>query len=235
MYSLLSRTISPTNNQYSTSDHVKEYIVTPVHCDSVYAMDRWRHTLKNGTNVEVEMTTFYRTCEFSVRLDTSQYNAMRTCEKIVLNEYDFTFHSTSEERGWLVNIARIHTYNKTQIDEINMLIYGSLQGREVDSKNEPVCYNCNTALPLDSPAHKNSMVLHGRDRVVCHECSKDYSIDIESGEYVSNLRSWHDDVFTNSESETTQLSVRDFTSRGWKLLDTVYGFDCPCELKNVYE
>lgn len=111
------------------------YSIEPKYKKCTYEKEEWRNKLKNGKNVVIHITTFYRYGYFSANLSIDEADEIKNKEdeEIVLNNYDdFEMHELNDGCSLEIVIENEYKYNEDEIKEINCLIY---------CYDEGICYN----------------------------------------------------------------------------------------------
>jgi hypothetical protein len=112
----------------------KTYVITPKLTKSCYDIETWSSTLKNGKNVDLNVTSYWRWGEFNIELSDTEYNNVKNQDTIVVSDYDHEFISSVDCRCNDHEIINFESYTEAEREEIeNMLeTYDEETGENLD-------------------------------------------------------------------------------------------------------
>ena len=101
----------------------KKYIIKPDYKKSVYEKEEWYNTLKNGRNVSIIVTSFYRSGSFEITLTEEEKDKIIGKDEICFDNYDAEMIEMWDGCDLYVDIEKHDTFSDLEIKEINCLIY----------------------------------------------------------------------------------------------------------------
>jgi len=101
----------------------KSYKISADYKKSTYQGEYWTNQLKNGKNVELLVTTYFRWGTFTINLTDIQKEEILKRESIILNEYDCDFQEMWDGDSQYIEIENESQYSEEELAEINDKIY----------------------------------------------------------------------------------------------------------------
>ena len=129
------------------------YLIEPKYKKSTYEKEEWHNKLKNGKNVVIHITTFYRCGTFTALLSKNDVKEIEHLENVIINNYDdFEMIDMIDGCSMYIEIDNEELYTSDEINEINKLIYCYDESNcEYDESNFDIyefenkgweCYDC---------------------------------------------------------------------------------------------
>lgn len=117
------------------------YMLEAKNKKSTYEKEEWHHILKNGKNVIVEITTFYRWGTFTATLTKNELKEIENLDTVIINYYDdFEMVDMIDGCSAYIEITNENTYTKEELIEIKNLMYcydGNKYTSIEDEEDEP--------------------------------------------------------------------------------------------------
>ena len=114
-----------------------KYIIEPNYKKSTYQTEEWVNKLKNGKQVTIHVTSFYRWGIFEISLTEKEKNEILKKETIEFNDYEeFDMHEMWDGCDLYVEIQNEESYTKEELKEIKCLIYSNQEDKECESECE---------------------------------------------------------------------------------------------------
>lgn len=112
----------------------RTYIITPKLTKSCYDTETWSSTLKNGKNVDLDVTSYWRWAEFNIELSDTEYNNVKNQDTIVVSDYEHEFISSDDCRCNDHNIINFESYTEDEQEEIEKMLetYDEESGENLD-------------------------------------------------------------------------------------------------------
>lgn len=101
----------------------RTHIIKPVFKKSVYEKEEWHNTLKNGRNVSIIVTSFYRSGSFEITLTEEEKDEIIGKDEICFDNYDCEMIEIWDGCDLYVDIPKYDTFTDLEIKEIKSLIY----------------------------------------------------------------------------------------------------------------
>ena len=100
------------------------YIIEASSKKSTYEKEEWHHTLKNGVDVTVYITTYYRWGTFTATLTKNDIKEIKELDTVIINYYDdFEMINMTDGCSMYIDIDKQDRYTKEELLEIKQLIY----------------------------------------------------------------------------------------------------------------
>ena len=100
------------------------YFIEPKYKKSTYEKEEWHNKLKNGKNVVIYITSFYRWGTFTAMLSKNDVKEIEDLENVIINNYDdFQMHELNDGCSIEIVIDNEESYSEHEIKEIKNLIY----------------------------------------------------------------------------------------------------------------
>jgi len=100
-----------------------EYTAKPSWKKATYEMEVWTHKLKNGKEVRLKITTFFRYGEMTIYLNEEEKKEVLLKDEIVFNDYNSEFICNTDSCDKYFEIVNKDKYNEEEIKEIGNLIH----------------------------------------------------------------------------------------------------------------
>jgi hypothetical protein len=100
------------------------YMIEARNKKSTYEKEEWHNKLKNGKNIIVEITTFYRWGTFTATLTKNDIKEIENLDRVIINNYDdFELIDMIDGCSAYIEITNENTYTKEELIEIKNLMY----------------------------------------------------------------------------------------------------------------
>lgn len=100
----------------------KTYIITPKLTKSCYDTETWSSTLKNGKNVDLDLTSYWRWGEFYIELSQQEYNNVKILDTIIVSDYEYDFIYSDDCRCTDYDIINFESYTEEEKEEIDNML-----------------------------------------------------------------------------------------------------------------
>ena len=114
------------------------YMITPVKENKVMNKEIWENILKNNKNVVFSLETVFKSAEFKVHINKSEYENIKKSSKTIVNDYTFELSHLSFSNDMFLDIEDKNKYSKEELNEIENLIYGCKHSKEELLKHDNV-------------------------------------------------------------------------------------------------
>lgn len=100
------------------------YMIEALHKKSTYETEEWHNILENGKQVILYITTFYRWGSFTANLSKNEVKEIIELDEIIISNYDnYEMVDLIDGDSLSIKIKDEDSFNSTELDEINKLIY----------------------------------------------------------------------------------------------------------------
>ena len=114
------------------------YMITPIKENKVMNKEIWENNLKNNKKVVFSLETVFKSAEFKVHINKSEYENIKKRNNIIVNDYTFELSYLSFSNDMFLDIEDKNKYSKEELDEIENLIYGCNHSKEELLKKDNV-------------------------------------------------------------------------------------------------
>ncbi len=111
-------------------DEKQFYMITPIKENKVMNKEIWENNLKNNKKVVFSLETVFKSAEFKVHINKSEYENIKKRNNIIVNDYTFELSYLSLSNDMFLDIEDKNQFSKEELDEIENLIYGCNYSKE---------------------------------------------------------------------------------------------------------
>ena len=106
------------------------YMINPIKENKVINNEIWENKLKNNKKVVFNLETLFKSAEFKLHINKSEYEKIKNSNYITINDYTFQLIHLSINNDMYLDIENKNNYSKEELIEIDNLIYGCDKSKE---------------------------------------------------------------------------------------------------------